>query len=231
MKNNEIKYNATTEDRRRFLKIGGASATTLLAGSAGMGALITSNAATAQGSGYAEINPPQQTVAPEGKIEVLEYFWFGCPHCYAFEPVINEWAADIPEDVAFIREAPPLNPAWKPHSEAYYAAEQLGVTEKFFDPMFNGIHAEKKRLRSRKEIAGFAGDLGIDSREFLGAMKSFAVETRIRQAMQRAIASGINGVPSIVIAGKYRTGNSLAGGHEGIIRVINELVESERQKG
>ena len=227
MKNNEIKDNATTEDRRRFLKIGGASATTLLAGSAGMGALITSNAATAQGSGYAEINPPQQTVAPEGKIEVLEYFWFGCPHCYAFEPVINEWAADIPEDVAFIREAPPLNPAWKPHSEAYYAAEQLGVTEKFFDPMFNGIHAEKKRLRSRKEIAGFAGDLGIDSREFLSAMKSFAVDAGLRRSLQLAQQSGITGVPAIIVNGKYRTSVSMAGGHDAVIRVIERLVELE----
>jgi len=94
--------------------------------------------------------------------------------------------------------------------------------------MFNGIHADKRRLHNRKEIAKFAGELGIDSREFLSAMKSFAVETRMRQGMQRAVGSGITGVPSIVIAGKYRTGNRLAGGHEGIVRVINELVERER---
>ena len=215
--------------RRNFLKTSGASASVLLAGAAGAGSLLLSQTASAQsGKGYEEIQPPQQTVAAEGKVEVLEYFWFGCPHCYAFEPTINEWAANKPDYVEFVREAPPLNPNWRPHSEAFYAAEQLGVTEKFFDPMFNGIHADKRRLHNRKDIAKFAGELGIDSREFLGAMKSFAVETRMRQGMQRAVGSGITGVPSVVIAGKYRTGNRLAGGHEGIVRVINELVERER---
>lgn len=215
--------------RRNFLKTSGASASVLLAGTAGAGSLLLSQTASAQsGKGYEEIQPPQQTTAAEGKVEVLEYFWFGCPHCYAFEPTINEWAANKPDYVEFVREAPPLNPNWRPHSEAFYAAEQLGVTEKFFDPMFNGIHADKRRLHNRKDIAKFAGELGIDSREFLGAMKSFAVETRMRQGMQRAVGSGITGVPSVVIAGKYRTGNRLAGGHEGIVRVINELVERER---
>ncbi len=223
------KQDIPTNSRRNFLKTSGASASVLLAGAAGAGSLLVGQSAQAQsGKGYEEIQPPQQTVAAEGKVEVLEYFWFGCPHCYAFEPTINEWAANKPDYVEFVREAPPLNPNWRPHSEAFYAAEQLGVTEKFFDPMFNGIHADKRRLHNRKEIAKFAGELGIDSREFLSAMKSFAVETRMRQGMQRAVGSGITGVPSIVIAGKYRTGNRLAGGHEGIVRVINELVERER---
>jgi len=223
------KKDIAASSRRNFLKTSGASASVLLAGAAGAGSLLVGQSALAQsGQGYEEIQPPQQTVAAEGKVEVLEYFWFGCPHCYAFEPTINEWAANKPDYVEFVREAPPLNPNWRPHSEAFYAAEQLGVTEKFFDPMFNGIHADKRRLHNRKEIAKFAGELGIDSREFLSAMKSFAVETRMRQGMQRAVGSGITGVPSIVIAGKYRTGNRLAGGHEGIVRVINELVERER---
>jgi len=223
------KQDIPTNSRRNFLKTSGASASVLLAGAAGAGSLLVGQSAQAQsGKGYEEIQPPQQTVAAEGKVEVLEYFWFGCPHCYAFEPTINEWAANKPDYVEFVREAPPLNPNWRPHSEAFYAAEQLGVTEKFFDPMFNGIHADKRRLHNRKEIAKFAGELGIDSREFLSAMKSFAVETRMRQGMQRAVGSGITGVPSVVIAGKYRTGNRLAGGHEGIVRVINELVERER---
>ncbi len=219
-----------TLDRRGFLKVSGATA--IAAGASGAGSLLVGGAAHAQsGKGYEKIDPPQQTVAAEGKVEVLEYFWFGCPHCYAFEPAINEWKANKPDYVEFVREAPPLNPNWRPHSETFYAAEQLGVTDKIFDAMFNGIHAEKRRLHNRKEISKFAGELGIDSREFLGAMKSFAVETRMRQAMQRAIGSGINGVPSIVIAGKYRTGNRLAGGHEGIINVINELAEFEHKQG
>ncbi len=179
------------------------------------------------GNGYEEINPPQNTVTDTGQVEVLEYFWFGCPHCFAFEPAINKWAEEKPDHVNFIREAPPLNPGWLPHSQAFYAAEIMGVTEQFFEPMFNAIHVEKRNLRKPKAIANFAGELGIDKEKFLATMKSFAVETRIRQAMSRAQASGIRGVPAIIIEGKYRTGNSIAGSHEGIIRVINELVAKE----
>lgn len=209
--------------RREFLTMAGIG---LVAGTS----LITNHELFAQGKGYAEVKPAQQVSSGEGKVEVLEYFWFGCPHCYAFEPAINEWAASKPDYVEFVREAPPLNPNWRPHSEAFYAAEQLGVTEKIFEPMFNGIHKDKRSLRSRKDIAKFAGELGIDSKEFLAAMKSFAVETRMRQAMQKAQNSGITGVPSVVIHGKYLTGNTLAGSHEGIIRVINELVEVEHNQ-
>lgn len=205
--------------RRDFLALAAAGVAT--------GGAVLANSSLFAGQGYADINPPQQVSTGEGKVEVLEYFWFGCPHCFAFEPTINEWAANKPDYVEFVREAPPLNPAWRPHSETFYAAEQLGVTDKIFDQMFDGIHKEKRSLRSRKEIAKFVGELGVDSKEFIAAMKSFAVETRMRQAMQKSRASGITGVPSVVINGKYITGNSLAGGHDGIIRVINELVEKE----
>lgn len=191
--------------------------------------LFSFSPATFAGPGYEEINPPQNTVTTDGTVEVLEYFWFGCPHCFAFEPAINEWAEGKPEHVTFIREAPPLNPAWLPHSQAFYAAEIMGVTEDFFEPMFNAIHVKKRNLRSPKAIAKFAGELGIDEDKFLKTMNSFAVETRIRQSMQRARAAGITGVPSVIINGKYRTGNSIAGSHEGIINAINHLVEVEHK--
>jgi len=182
--------------------------------------------AQATGEGYELIDPPINTKTPD-KVEVLEYFWFGCPHCYAFEPSINEWRKDKPKHVEFIREAPPLNPGWIVHSQAFYAAEILGVTDIFFDAMFTAIHKDKRRLRKSKEIAEFAGELGIDSEEFLDTMKSFGVDTRIKESLRMARASGITGVPAIVINGKYKTGNSIAGGHEGIINVINKMVEKE----
>jgi len=110
------KKDIAASSRRNFLKTSGASASVLLAGAAGAGSLLVGQSALAQsGQGYEEIQPPQQTVAAEGKVEVLEYFWFGCPHCYAFEPTINEWAANKPDYVEFVREAPPLNPNWRPH--------------------------------------------------------------------------------------------------------------------
>lgn len=176
--------------------------------------------------GYQVLNPPVNTRVSD-KVEVLEYFWFGCPHCFAFEPSINKWVDEKPDYVEFVREAPPLNPGWEPHSRAFYAAEIMGVTDKFFDPMFDGIHVERRSLRQPDKIAKFAGELGIDEDKFRKTMDSFAVNTRMKQTMQMAQASRIRGVPSVVINGKYLTGGSLAGSHDGIIRVINERVAEE----
>ncbi len=176
--------------------------------------------------GYELISPPLNTRSSD-KVEVLEYFWFGCPHCYAFEPSINKWAESIPDYVEFVREAPPLNPAWEPHSRAFYAAELMGVTDQMFDQMFHGIHAERRPLRSPDQIAKYMGELGIDEDKFRKTMDSFGVSTRMSQAMQMARASKVSGVPTVIINGKYRTGGSLAGSHEGILAVIDERVAEE----
>jgi len=156
--------------------------------------------------GYEELPNPQKR-ADSDRVEVLEYFWFGCPHCFAFEPTINKWAETKPDFVDFVREAPPLNPAWTPHSQAFYASQVLGVQEEFFEPFFNAIHEDKKRLTSPKSIAKFAGSLGIDEEKFLKTMTSFAVDAKIRRSMDLARNAGINSVPSVVINGKYKTTN------------------------
>ena len=112
-------------------------------GSIGTGGLSLNNA---QAQGYETINPPLNTSDQEN-VEVVEFFWFGCPHCYAFEPSIDEWAANVPENAIFLREAPPLNPSWEAHSQAFYASQILGISDKFVPAMFNAIHKEKKRMR------------------------------------------------------------------------------------
>ena len=196
-------------------------------------AAIGSIAITGAGSVYAQANQGYEIIDPplntrnSKKVEVLEYFWFGCPHCFAFEPSINHWAENKPDYVDFIREAPPLNPSWEQHSRAFYAAELMGVTDRFFEPMFNKIHVDRRPLREADQIAKFAGELDVDAKKFRKTMDSFAVNTRIRQALHMASASQVTGVPTIVINGKYRTGGSLAGSHAGIIRVINELSAKE----
>ena len=184
-----------------------------------------STAALAAG-GYEVLKNPKKRADTE-RVEVLEYFWFGCPHCFAFEPTINNWAASKPDYVDFVREAPPLNPAWAPHSKAFYASQVLGVQEEFFEPFFNAIHKDKKRLTSPKAIAKFAGTLGIEEEKFLKTMNSFAVDAKIRRAMDLARAAGINSVPGVVINGKYKTSGSLAGSNDRVIEVINELSEKE----
>jgi thiol:disulfide interchange protein DsbA len=195
---------------------------------------VLSTAAMAQShpDGYETLATPvavNPSSAASGKVEVLEFFWFGCPHCFAFEPSINEWVEGKPDYVDFVREAPPLNPAWLAHSQAFYASQVMGVTEQMFEPLFNAIHLERKPLRDPESISDYVGTLGIDSAEFLNTMKSREVMVRIERSMELAIDAGIRGVPAILVNGKYMTGNSIAGGHEQIIQVINTLTEQENQ--
>jgi len=196
--------------RRRFM----ATASGLAVATA-MGAALPLNTLQAQsGQGYKTLATPMATT-DESRVEVLEFFWFGCPHCYAFEPAINAWDADKPDYVNFVREAPPLNPSWEQHSRAFYAGEALGITHGFFDQMFNRIHQDRQPMRDPKKIAKF--------------IESYTVQTALGRSMKKARQAGVTGVPSILINGKYLTGGSLAGSHENIIRVINELSEAEHK--
>jgi len=181
--------------------------------------------------GYRTLDTPAQlreSTAQSGQLEVLEFFWFGCTHCFTFEPTINAWVDNKPDHVNFVREAPPLNSSWVPHSQAFYAAETMGVTEQLIEPLFNAIHIDKRRLSDFDSIADFAGSLGINAESFANTMQSQEVQESMEEAIMLAMDAEISGVPSVLINGKYLTSNSLAGGHDGIIRVINSLLESEK---
>lgn len=188
----------------------------------------TTGAAYAQ-SGYEELATPQATANPD-KVEVLEFFWYGCPHCFQFEPHIKAWKATKPDNVEFINAAPPLNPAWKLHSQAFYAAQVLGVLEEFHEPMFNAIHIDKKPMRKPKHIMRLVDSLklaDVDGEKFGKTMKSFNVDSKIRQAIQLARSSGVSAVPVVIINGKYRTSGSVAGSYPKLIKVLNELISRE----
>jgi len=219
----------TGTSRRRFVKtMAGAGA---LGGASALGLSLTSTSAMAQSSlGYQVIDKPIPT-GDASRVEVLEFFWFGCPHCFAFEPSINAWIDAKPDYVDFVREAPPLNPSWEQHSRTFYAAQALGITDGMFDQTFDQIHKSKKPMRDPKKIGKFIEslDLGVSSEKFRKTMESFAVETALKRAISRAQQSGINSVPSIVINGKYLTGSTIAGGHAAIIDVINERAAFENE--
>ena len=206
--------------RRTFLS---ASLATVFAGSL---AGIAGSASAA--GGYELINPPQNTSSPD-KVEVMEFFWLGCPHCYSFEPTIAAWEKDMPANVVFVREAPPLNKSWEQHSRGFYAAQLMGQELPFVNAMFKAIHEDRQRMRKPDDIADLAAELGMDREKFLKTMKSFAVQTKMNRSIQLAKSAGISGVPAIVINGKYRTGAQLAGGNAGMIDVINETIAMEKQ--
>lgn len=186
----------------------------------------TSVASAAEG--YELIDPPQNTSSSDA-VEVIEFFWLGCPHCYSFEPTIAAWEQNMPANVKFIREAPPLNPSWEEHSRGFYAAQLMGEEHGFVNAMFKAIHEDRKRMRKPSEIAELAQSLGLDKDKFLKTMTSFGVQTKLNRSIQLAKSAGISGVPSIVINGKYRTGARIAGGNSGIIDVINRTIAIEKQ--
>jgi len=178
--------------------------------------------------GYELVQPPQNTATAD-QVEVIEFFWLGCPHCYAFEPTIEAWAENKPENVAFVREAPPLNSSWENHSRAFYAAQALGHENEFVMAMFEAIHEKRQPMRDPKKIADVAAAVGMDRDKFLSTMKSFGVQTKMNRATQLARGSGLTGVPAVVINGKYRTSAQLAGGNAGMIDVIDETIAMEKQ--
>ncbi len=192
-------------------------------------ALFVTGACNAE-MGYEAITPPQNTSTPD-KVEVLEFFWYGCPHCNQLEPTMKQWDEEFrPDYVELVRAAPPLNPSWANHGRAFYAAEIMNVLDKFHEPMFKALHVDKRRLNSLEDIASFAGENGIDADKFLATMKSFAVETKLMRARQQAIAMGITGVPAVVVNGKYKTSASLAGSYPQMMEVINQLAEEENNR-
>ena len=215
--------------RRDFLRTSAGAGALAALGPAALAGLALPGAARAQsGPGYLTLGTPVATRDPS-RVEVLEFFWFGCPHCYAFEPAINDWAASRPEYVDFVREAPPLNPSWENHSRTFYAAETLKITDGMFDEMFDRIHREREPMRKPAAVAKLVEslDLGVEAQTFEKTMDSFAVETALRRSVALARDAGVTGVPSVLINGKYMTGNSLAGGHRGVIDVIDRLTAEE----
>lgn len=180
-----------------------------------------------EGAHYLPIQPPVQTAAPAGKVEVMELFWYGCPHCYALEPHLNEWLDDKPEVVSFKRVPAVLNPQWTLHAQAYFAAEQLDAVETIHTPMFQAIHAQRRRLISPDQIVRFVSSLGVDGQAFEQAMNSPAVRAKLQESYELGRASQSTGVPALVVAGKYRVTASLAGGYPEMLDVVNYLVKKE----
>ncbi|MEX2523767.1 MAG: thiol:disulfide interchange protein DsbA/DsbL [Gammaproteobacteria bacterium] len=176
---------------------------------------------------YRQISPTQPTQTDD-KIEVVEIFWYGCPHCYDFEPHIERWHENAPDDVAFRRMPAVLNQSWIPHARAYYTAAKLGVLEQIHKPLFDALHRERKRIFSESDLRDFFVSRGVDGGDFTRVYNSNEVETKIKQAYFMARNYKLTGVPSVVVNGKYMTSASMTGTYEKLIQVIDHLVEKER---
>jgi len=159
--------------------------------------------------------PMDQQASPE----VVEFFWYGCPHCYKFEPHLEGWLKNKPDDVQFVRLPATFNKLAEYHARVFFALDLMGEADRLMEPVFNEIHNKKNRLDNDDKVKAFLAANGFDERKiesFSKAMSSFAVQTRVRQAQSLFRKYGLRGVPSIVVSGRYRSGE---------VKNYNELVQ------
>ena len=169
------------------------------------------------------------TTSDANTVEVVEMFFYGCPHCFNLELTVEDWKKDLPGYVKFSYMPAIFNEKWIPLAKAFYAAEAIGQLDTLHPLFFEAIHIDETPIYSEDAIIDFVAEQGIDKAHFEKAMKSFAVRTKVNKAKKITDASGIDGVPSLIVNGKYITGARLAGGEEEIFEVVDFLVEQERK--
>jgi thiol:disulfide interchange protein DsbA len=180
------------------------------------------------GKEYLPVSPPVP-VAGAGKVEVVEFFWYGCPHCNALEPTLNDWLKKLPADVSFHRVPVGFTPSHEYHQKIYYALEALGKAEALHAKVFAAIHVSHKRMDKDEEVAAFMSANGLDGAKVVEAMKSFSVLGKARQAKQLSLAYHIDGVPMLGIQGRYITSASLTGSAERMFAVADALIAQSRK--
>lgn len=173
--------------------------------------------------------PIAQPLEAKGKVEVIEFFWYGCPHCYDFEPDLSAWVKRQPKDVSFRRVPVAFRDDLLPHSQLFYALEAMGKGDALNEKVMYAMHKENKRLLNESEIADWVASQGLDRNSFLASYRSFAVVSKARAAKQLAEAYRIDGVPTIVMQGKYVTSPSIAGSKAKAILVMDFLEEKIRK--
>jgi thiol:disulfide interchange protein DsbA len=175
------------------------------------------------------ILPIAQPLESKGKVEVIEFFWYGCPHCYDFEHELNAWLKRQPKDVIFRKVPVAFRDDFMPHSQLFYALEAMGKGDALNDKVMYAMHKENKRLMTENEIADWAASQGIDRNTFLATYRSFAVVSKARAARQMADAYRIDGVPTVVMQGRYVTSPSIAGTKAKAISVMEHLEQKIRK--
>lgn len=182
------------------------------------------------GDHYKVMPRPVESTVEEGQIEVLEFFLYTCPHCYAFEPTVHEWSKSPPAGVSFKRVPAAFGAHTVPLSKAYYTAEVLGVLDKLHPALFEAIHKHKLKLDSEEAIAAIFVQNGVSESDFKNTYNGFHVANLVRRTEQLTVAYKVTGVPSMAVAGKYWLNPNMGRGYDGMLDVVNALVARERGK-
>ncbi|MBA2410405.1 MAG: thiol:disulfide interchange protein DsbA/DsbL [Gammaproteobacteria bacterium] len=184
-----------------------------------------------EGEEYDRISPPAPTSVPAGKVEVAEVFWYGCPHCYDFEPYLEKWEQSKPAVAELVLLPATLNPSWLGHARAFYALEVMGEVPRIHKAFFQAIHEQGRLLTDLGSITRFLAQQGVDEAAFRKAYNSPEVEARLQRADKLQRSYMITGVPSVIVDGQYRTSASQAGSYENMLAVIDHLVALEAGAG
>lgn len=201
-----------------------------LAIAASLLALSFAGSAHAQGQQPYQLLQPPQPVDAQGKIEVTEFFWYGCPHCYTLEPLVAAWAKKAPGDVAFRRVPAVPNEAWAQAAVMYYTFEAMGVLEQMHQKAFDAWHKENKNLGNKRIREEWLKSAGIDVNKYNDVEKSFTVNSKVNRARQLTQAYKVDGVPRVFVGGKYYTAAEFAGGQERVFPVVDQLVAMARKE-
>ena len=172
----------------------------------------------------------EQPVRTGNRIEVLEIFWYGCPHCYALEPYLKKWLKNKPEFVEFVQLPAVLNRSWAFDARVFYTFVALGLIDELHEAYFDAIHKDRRRMKKVEQVASWAQEQGVDPQLILDTFNSFGVDSMLANATQMSGRYEADGVPTIIIDGKYRTTVSLAGGHNEIIDLINYLAQRAKSE-
>lgn len=201
-----------------------------LAGALGVVAGSWSLPVLAQKAGYTELKKPASSSAPAGKIEVLQFFSYGCSHCKSFDPIYEAWAKTVPGDVALRMVHVGFNKNFEPLQRIFYALESLNAVAAVHPKVFKSFQDEKKRLDNPEVLFPWIAAQGLDRAKFEAAYNSFSAATQVRRAIQLQDEYQVEGTPAMGIAGRYYTDGTQAGGFEQMIQITNRLIEQERKR-
>lgn len=182
-----------------------------------------------EGVDYLVLDKPAPTEAPAGKVEVVEFFWYGCPHCNSFEPQLDAWLKAPPKNMAFRRVPVSFRPDFEPHQRLYYTLEALGKVDELHKKVFYTIHIERQPLNTAALVAAWAEKQGLDKAKFVDMYNSFSVSTKVRKATQLQDSYKVDGVPSLGIAGRYYTSSEQAKSMERALLITSYLVGLPRK--
>lgn len=182
-----------------------------------------------EGRDYTVLPHPRPTESGKN-IEVLEFFWYGCPHCYDLHPHIKAWLKTIPKDVSFRYVPAIFRPNWIPGVKIFYALEALGEKDRLHDKVYDAIHLDKIDLTKDEVLFDWIAKQGVDRQKFIDAYNSFSVQNQVSRSTQMSKDYNLSGVPALVVDGRYLTSGRMGGTPQDTVKVLDELIEKVRKE-